>query len=149
MRRFAISFFASALVPVTAAAFQNGPSFHSSTRLVQINVVVRDRNGPVANLSKDDFSVTDDGKLRNVQVFSISSATSAPQTASALPPATFSNAANSGVVAKSVTVVLLDALNTLSAGSEPYEETPTWVDDHALANAKQHLVQFVAQMEPN
>lgn len=45
-----------------------------------------------------------------------------------------------------VSVILLDPLNTLLSGSEPSEETPTWVEDHALANAKQHAVKFVAQM---
>jgi VWFA-related protein len=49
-----------------------------------------------------------------------------------------------------VTIVLLDNLNTLSGSSPlPYETTPYWVEDHALANAKQHLIEFLEQMDPN
>jgi len=35
----------------------SAPAIQVTTRLVQIGVIVRDKNGPVANLTKDDFSV--------------------------------------------------------------------------------------------
>ena len=51
---------------------------------------------------------------------------------------------------RSVTVVLLDNLNTLY-GSAPqwrYEKTPYWAEDLALRNAKIHLVEFIKQLQP-
>src|SRR5579872_2663970 len=46
-------------------------TFRTSTRLVQINVVVRDKNGPVPDLAQGDFTITDRGKRREISVFSI------------------------------------------------------------------------------
>jgi hypothetical protein len=44
------------------------------TRLVQLEVVVRDNRGrPVPGLSKDDFTIYDAHKLREITSFSISS----------------------------------------------------------------------------
>jgi VWFA-related protein len=49
-----------------------------------------------------------------------------------------------------VTIVLLDNLNALSGSSPlPYETTPYWLEDHALANAKQRLIEFLKQMDAN
>ena len=43
-------------VPVT-------PSFGSTTRLIQVNVVAHDKKGqPVTNLSKEDFQLSEDGR---------------------------------------------------------------------------------------
>jgi hypothetical protein len=63
------------LVP-TALASQNppqAPQIRVSTHLVQIGVIVRDNNGPVANLTKDDFAVLDGGKPQKISVFSVES----------------------------------------------------------------------------
>jgi VWFA-related protein len=49
-----------------------------------------------------------------------------------------------------VTIVLLDNLNTLSGASPmPYEDTPSWLEDLALANGKRHLIEFLEQLNPN
>jgi hypothetical protein len=49
-----------------------------------------------------------------------------------------------------VTIVLLDNLNTLSGTAPmPYETVPFWLEDHALANAKQHLTEFLKHADPN
>jgi hypothetical protein len=40
-----------------------------ATRLVQVSVVVRDKNGPVAGLTKDDFILHDPGRLQKIDVF--------------------------------------------------------------------------------
>jgi hypothetical protein len=37
------------------------PVIRTSTRLVQVNVIVRDKNGPVSDLAQDDFKVFDKG----------------------------------------------------------------------------------------
>ncbi|HVA18052.1 MAG TPA: VWA domain-containing protein, partial [Candidatus Dormibacteraeota bacterium] len=63
MRRFAIAF-ALVLVPLVVASQDSPqiPRIHVATRLVEVGVIVRDKNGPVADLTKDDFTVLDRGK---------------------------------------------------------------------------------------
>jgi len=127
------------------------PPIHVATRLVQIAVIAQDKNGPVADLTRDDFAILDRGKPRSVAVFSVEEGkTAAEAAASPLPPNTFSDLPQYNVAApRSVTIVLLDNLNTLY-GSAPgtYESTPTWFEDLALANAKVHLVEFIKQLDP-
>jgi len=109
-------------------------------------VIVRDKDGPVTNLTKGDFALTDQGKLRAIDVFSVETAAPAPASADTLPSNTFSNraAGNPG----SVTMILLDRLNTMIGTSAPGEQTPMFNGDLALASAKQHLLKFVDQMAP-
>jgi VWFA-related protein len=144
---------ALALVAIAASA-QNAPqtpAISVSTRLVQVGVIARDKNGPVADLTKDDFVVLDRGKPQKISVFSVESRESASQPARALPQNTFSDLPQYGTIKpRSVTIVLLDNLNTLSGSSPlPYENTPYWLEDHALANAKQHLIEFLKQLDSN
>jgi len=48
------------------------PTLHAQTRVVQIEVAVKDSKGhPVGNLSKKDFIVTDQGTARAIDIFSI------------------------------------------------------------------------------
>ncbi len=132
------------------------PPIHVTTHLVQIGVIVRDRHGPVENLTKDDFAVFDRGKPQTISAFTAESAVSAPQPGSSqlLPPAlapnTFSDVPQYGTgKPRSVTIVLLDNLNTLSGnGHEGYETSPWWMEDLALANAKAHLVEFIKTLDP-
>jgi hypothetical protein len=42
------------------------------TRLVEINVVIRDRNGSVRDLTSADFSLFDDGEQQTIDELSIS-----------------------------------------------------------------------------
>jgi VWFA-related protein len=131
------------------AAAQQTPTFRTGTHLVQIQVLVQDRNGPVPDLHQNDFILTDKGKLQKISVFSGGSAQSAPAALGTLPAGTFSNRISSSTTAGSVTVVLLDRLNTLSGGgTEAWENSPAWVEDHALGFAKQQLIRFVEKMEP-
>jgi VWFA-related protein len=130
------------------------PPIHVSTHLVQIGIIVRDKNGDVANLTKDDFAVFDRGKPQAIRVFTAESAESAPQPAplqpQPLPPNTFSDLPQVNVPAvRSVTIVLLDNLNTLSGnGHQGYETGPWWMEDLALANAKAHLIEFIKTLDP-
>ncbi|MGB7283065.1 MAG: VWA domain-containing protein [Candidatus Acidiferrum sp.] len=126
------------------------PEIHVATHLVQIGIIVRDKNGAVADLTRDDFVVLDRGKPQKISVFSIESSETALQPMQPLPQNTFSDLPQYGAnKPRSVTIVLLDNLNTLS-GSAPtaYESTPYWLEDHALANAKQHLMDFLKNLEP-
>jgi hypothetical protein len=47
------------------------PRISVSTRLVQMDVTVRDKNGPVADLAKDDVVVFDRGKPQRISLFSV------------------------------------------------------------------------------
>jgi VWFA-related protein len=139
-------------VALDAQGLPQSPTIRVSTRLVQIEVTVRDKNGPVAGLTKDDFTFFDHGKPRELNLFSAESghAPANPAQALELPPNTFSDLPQYGANApRSITVVLLDNLNTLYGSAPiPYESKPTWFEDLALANAKAHLTQFIANLDP-
>ena len=77
----------SAQAPPPAA-----PALRITTRLVQVGVVVHDKNGPVANLTKDDFTILDRGKPQPISVFSVTvtGAVAAPAVGP-LPQNTFSD----------------------------------------------------------
>ena len=135
----------------------NPGTIRVSTRLVQINVLVHDKHGAVANLAKEDFVVSDRGKVQAISVFSVDSAVSGGEGRPELqaghpqsPAGEFSNhEAQRGPKARSVTILLLDNLNTLTgAGAEAYETSPTWLEDHALANAKNHLLEYLKGLDP-
>ncbi len=80
-----------AAIGVSAQNTPQAPAISVSTRLVQVGVIVRDKNGPVADLTKDDFVVLDRGKPQKISVFSIESSSSATQPAQPLPQNTFSD----------------------------------------------------------
>ena len=101
------------------------PTLRAETRVVQIEVLVKDSRGnPVANLSKDDFTVTDEGKPRKIDIFSptagkpggsgsdVTPNASSMPPSPALPPKTFSNR-NAGPPADTghSTVIVLDQVN--------------------------------------
>ena len=58
---------------ITFVAFQKVPAqvtFQSETRLIIVNVSVKDKMGnPIANLKKEDFEITEDGKKQENAVF--------------------------------------------------------------------------------
>src|SRR5262245_27971446 len=84
-----------------------------NTRLVEVDVVVRDKNGPVTGLTKEDFTILDNGKPQQVDVLSVSTAErSKPKDAlPALPAGVISNR-DGKEVPRSATVILFDRLNT-------------------------------------
>ncbi len=73
--------------PLLEAGRQDRPSFRSNTRLVELSVVVTDRDrNPVPGLTAGDFQIEDDGKPQKVELFSVegsSTATPAPARAAA------------------------------------------------------------------
>lgn len=97
----------------------------------------------------------DRGKRREVSFFSLEASPPAGHplvtTAPPLIGNTFSDVPQRGAAqVRSVTIVLLDNLNTLTGSAPlPYETTPFWLEDLALANAKQHLVAFLKKADPN
>jgi len=142
--RFALWFLLAAWGSRTAAqsptpdrrGAQGPVVLRTTTRLVQINVIVHDKKGkPVEGLKKEDFTILDQGKEEQVAVFSANSGSVSDRGALPdLPANVFSNrggtaAANPG----SVTVILFDALNT---------------PIHEQLYAKQQILKFLSQIQP-
>ena len=142
--------FGLAAIAVSARDVPQGPAISVSTRLVEVGVIARDKNGPVADLTINDFVVLDRGKPQKISVFSVESSESAVQPSQPLPQNTFSGLPQYGATTpRSVTIVLLDNLNTLSGnGHEGYEDGPEWMEDLALANGKAHLIEFIKDLDP-
>src|SRR5205809_215764 len=68
VRRVTISFL---FLPIALQSQTQSPVIRVNTRLVQVNVIVHDKNGPVSDLHKDDFVLLDRGKERPIEFFSI------------------------------------------------------------------------------
>ncbi|HEY4363382.1 MAG TPA: VWA domain-containing protein [Bryobacteraceae bacterium] len=91
---------------------QEPPAIRVNTRLVEVDAVVRDKNGPVKGLTKDDFTVFDQGKPQKIATFNVTVAGHSVKT-TPLPGGTVSNRLNSqGEEPVGATVVLWDKLNT-------------------------------------
>src|SRR5579862_255147 len=126
-----------AILGISTALAQEPPVFNSGTRLVQVDVVVRDKHGPVTGLTQNDFTLVDckssqqdtrdplainstcKGKQQTIAVFHASSPTASTNGATPtpapkpLPAGVVSNTINNhGEPVSSATVLLLDQLNT-------------------------------------
>src|SRR5580693_1965475 len=124
----------TAIVSATQSPADLNTVLRTSTRLVQVNVIVHDKNAPVANLTKDDFILTDRGRPRKIDVFSVESTAGSAKSADPLPPNTFSNRqTGAGSAPPNVVIVLLDGRNTR------FEDQ---------ANAKRQLIRFLAGVDP-
>jgi VWFA-related protein len=126
----------SGLIAVTLLAQDPvQPVLRVTTRLVEVNVIVRDKNGPVRGLSKDDFTLFDKGKQRQIAFFGMNVAAAnvaAPATADA--PGVVRNRPASGTQTPvNVTVVVLDGLNTESRDQQ---------------FAKQEFLKYLKQIRP-
>jgi VWFA-related protein len=86
----------------------------STTKLVQLNVVVQDKKGnPVTDLKKEDFEIKDGGKVQTISLFSMESNALLPTASEPLPANTFTNKLERRAgTPSSVSVILLDWLNT-------------------------------------
>jgi VWFA-related protein len=102
---------ATAVFLMTAAGVAQEP-FRVTTRLVEVAVVVRGKDGPVARLNKNNFELFDNGKRREIAAFhSFQSADRLP--AAVLPLNTFTNKLNRATESPvTATVLLFDQLNT-------------------------------------
>ena len=94
---------------------QQQPVIRTTTRLVEVSVVVQDKNGnPITGLTKEDFKLFDQGKQQSIALFSGSSpvpVSVAPR--APLPPNMFTNRFDQkGEEPGAVTVILFDTLNT-------------------------------------
>jgi VWFA-related protein len=118
-----------------AAAAQQA-EFRSTTRLVQINVVVRDRGNAVADLKKEDFVIFDGKKQRPVSLFAVETAKSViPGAMPQLPAGVFVNSMQRhAATPTNVSVILFDGLNT------PVTDLPY---------ARRQLAKFLATLHPD
>jgi VWFA-related protein len=84
----------------------------STTRLVRVSVIVEDKHGkPITGLSKNNFSIMDNGKPEDIQVF-LAHETETRHSSEVLPPDTYSNRLADRSTPMSATAILLDGLNT-------------------------------------
>jgi VWFA-related protein len=132
----------AALVGILPTAFaihalgqSQQPPLRIATRLVQVNVIVNDKHGnPVTGLTKNDFLLLDNRKPQEIQHFSAETNSPLEAPSVALPPDTYSNRLTEyASVPPSVTVILLDALNTQFA-------------DQALT--RKQVLKFLNQVQP-
>jgi VWFA-related protein len=120
---------------IAAAGLGQDPELvlRSTTRLVQVEVVVRDSSGkPVPGLTKDDFEVLEDKKPQPIQFFA-DYRREKPALAE-LPPGMVSNRPEVTGPSRGVTVILVDSLNT------------GWA---ARARAYENLVKFLKGADPD
>ncbi len=104
------------LLPLLAAGQDRPTTIRTETRAVQIDVSARDSHGvPVHGLTKDDFTILDNGKPRAIAFFSAETGDSVPGDAPLVPstplatPRVLSNTAPSNVPPEALTMILLDA----------------------------------------
>jgi len=107
---------AALAMPLALADPPPVPTMHAEARVVQIDVVVTDSEGnPVGDLSKEDFTIRDEGKPRAIDIFSINHSQPDVPVAPSLqspPPSVLSNR-NLGppTLQGHSTVIVLDQLN--------------------------------------
>lgn len=123
------------LALVTAVAIGETPDqnvIRAGTRLVQINVIVHDKKGPVTDLKKEDFTLLDKGKPRTIAIFHMDTRLSDEEkfrNATKFSPNAFSNSQGD---AANTSIVLFDGLNTKIADQ---------------IYAKQQIVKFLSQLK--
>jgi VWFA-related protein len=118
-----------------------------STRVVQVNVIVHDKNGrPVTGLTKKDFTILDQGQPQTIASLSeqtnrITTTLAATSTA-AVTPSTFSNRYQEVYgVQPSVSVILIDSLSMLNNGGGN-------VSKSNMTYARAQIVKFLNQLQP-
>jgi VWFA-related protein len=84
-----------------------------TTHLVQVNVIVKDSHGQlVPGLTRDDFTLTDDGKPQKISAFLVEQSHT-PAAIPPVPPDFFTNITERQAGGSpAVTIILLDGLNT-------------------------------------
>jgi VWFA-related protein len=98
-----------------APVYESATVLKTITRLVVVDVVVTDKNGPVPGLERDNFTILEDGKPQQVRVFNFQQPRAGPRPAPAeapkLPENLYTNIPRYNVDS-SLNVLLMDGLNT-------------------------------------
>lgn len=82
----------AAVLPVFVAAIAAAqqdtptPTFRSGTKLVEVDVVARSKGAPATGLTKDDFTLLDNGKPQKIAFFSVQSGNVAPPPIAGVAP---------------------------------------------------------------
>lgn len=118
-----------------AAAAQELPKLKVATRLVEINVIVDDKNGnPISGLTQKDFSLFDGGHQQIISLFTPATNKTSPTPPLAMQPDVYTNLlAAHGGIPPSTTIILLDGLNTA-------------LTDQSYARAQ--VLKFLSQIQP-
>ena len=116
-------------------AKQEATVLRVTTHLVQVNVIVQDKKGePVADLTRGDFTLLDQGQPQQITSFSLESMGTLPAPPQAVPANFYSNRfEQKGGTPTAATVILLDGLNT------KFED---------MAYARQQIIKFLGQLQP-
>src|SRR3984885_420009 len=90
----------------------NAPALKVTSRVVQVNVIVQDKNGqPVTGLTKDDFTILDQGQPQTLASFAEQANKVTTTLVSAAAASTFSNRVQERSGAPpNVSVILIDSL---------------------------------------
>ena len=105
--------FALLLPALLAAQDVPAPTFRTSTRLVQVDVVVKASRVPAKGLTKEDFQVFDNGKQQQISVFSVRDLAVAQPVRRRLSAGAVTNRPQAeGAEPVSATVIVIDGLNT-------------------------------------
>jgi VWFA-related protein len=99
-----------------APVYESATVLKSITRLVVVDVVATDKNGPVADLKRDDLTVLEDGVEQKVRVFNFQQPPANGRSIVAASPSgapenVYSNAVRFRA-SRALNILLLDALNT-------------------------------------
>jgi len=106
------------LVQALRCPAQTVPTYRATTRLVEVSVIATDKNGPVGDLTKDDFVLYDNGKKQNIAFFEEFSRQALREAATTAPtklaPGEFSNRSAQSLAEQGggAVVIVFDALNT-------------------------------------
>jgi VWFA-related protein len=127
------------LLSLALAAQTPGPGvIRVTTRLVEISVIVRDKNGPVKGLTKGDFAIFDKSKEQQVAFFSVSASVlrvKPAQLAAALGVPIFTNRIDLRTeTPTAATVILLDGINT---------------DNRDQVYAREQFLKYLSQIRPD
>ena len=120
----------------------NAPALKVTSRVVQVNVIVRDKEGqPVTGLTKNDFTVLDNGQRQTISSMSEQSNKVTTTMVSASAKNTFSNRIEERLgIAPSVSVILIDSLNMVDARGQ--------VSRNNMVIARGQVVKFLGQLQP-
>lgn len=89
------------------------PPIRVTTQMVEVDVVVRDKNGPVAGLTREDFVLRDRGRPQKIAVFRTNSSRVDRARAIPLAPGEFSNRPYGDAdISERAIVIVWDHLNT-------------------------------------
>jgi hypothetical protein len=106
------------LISAAASGLQDPiPTFRAGTKLVEVDVSARSKGAPATGLTKENFTLFDNGKEQNIAFFSIRSPRTARSvSATALPPLPAGAVSNrlerDGPLLSRATILLVDQKNT-------------------------------------